>query len=301
MISGVYAPDELERSLSLREHVGPTQDVLYVLAVDRPAEVLADLSQQRALVHDDLFVPEQLQQRISLHAGVFNQGPRQVRGVPQHVVGDGCLQGLAPFLQQRLTSRACFGQRMRKSARKIFAHQGIAGISNQQYLAAGVEQTPGGDVCIDVLAPNAVVVTADRGPLAVKRIGREIVSRMGAQARAAPIRIKSGALRHALPVRDLLVSPDQSILFDGVLVQAAALINGSTIVRETQVLPGFVYCRLELPAPALIKAEGVLAETGGGGLAAELPYPRAASVRQLPAWIARKLARRAQALAILPT
>jgi hypothetical protein len=143
------------------------------------------------------------------------------------------------------------------------------------------------------------VLTADGDTVSVKHIGRQPVSQIGAPGRAVPIRIRSGALGQALPVRDLLLSPYQAILLDGLLVQAAALVNGSTIAREPH-MPSFVYYHLELPAPALITAEGVPAEAVNGERAAELPYPRAASRRQLPAFIGRKLARRAQALAILP-
>jgi hypothetical protein len=160
--------------------------------------------------------------------------------------------------------------------------------------------TPGGDVCIEDLAQDAIVLTADGAAVSVTGIGRQPVPQIDALAQAVPIRIRSGALGQGLPVRDLLLSPYQAVLLDGVLVQAAALINGSTIAREPHIPPSFVYCHLELPAPALITAEGVPAEAVNGERTVELPYPRAASRRQLPAFIGRKLARRAQALAILP-
>lgn len=178
--------------------------------------------------------------------------------------------------------------------------------------------TPDGFANVEDLAMGDPVLTADGEVAPVKWLGRQTVSTIFANPnRALPIRIRAGALDENLPVRDLLVSPCHAIFVDGVLVQAGALVNGSSIVREADVPTNFVYYHIELENHALILAEGVAAETfvdnvdrlafdnwdehqrlyPEGHTIQELPYPRAASARQVPGTIVRRLAERVSIVA----
>jgi hypothetical protein len=178
--------------------------------------------------------------------------------------------------------------------------------------------TPDGLVCVEQLAVGDKVLTSDGNTAPIRWVGRQTVSTaFGNPDRTLPIRIKAGALAPDLPTRDLLVSPCHAILVDGVLVHAGALVNGSTIVRETDVPKSFVYYHIELEDHSLILAEGVAAETfidnvdrmafdnwdehlklhPNGYSITEMPYARAASSRQVPAAIVRKLAARAGLIA----
>ena len=135
-------------------------------------------------------------------------------------------------------------------------------------------------------------------------IGRQTVTPFFAGELSLPVRIRTGALGENAPSRDLLVSHDHALLVDGVLVQAGALINGTSIVRESDVPGTFVYYHVEVDDHSLILAENVPAETfvdnvdrarfdnwheyealyPAGKNIAEMPYPRAKAHRQVPAW-----------------
>jgi len=178
--------------------------------------------------------------------------------------------------------------------------------------------TPRGSRNVEDFAIGDEVLTAEGKVAPVKWVGRLTVASVFAnRSRALPIRIHAGALGENLPVRDLLVSPCHAIFLEGVLVQAGALVNGTTIVRETDVPSSFVYYHIELEDHSLILAEGVAAETfvdnvdrlafdnwdehvrlyPDGGAIKELPYARASSARQVPASVTSKLASRVAAVA----
>ncbi len=74
-----------------------------------------------------------------------------------------------------------------------------------------------------------------------------------------PILIMGGALGSGLPWRDLVVSPDHAMYFQGHLIPAKALLNGFTIrqLKRTHV----TYYHVELPSHAVIFAEGAAAES----------------------------------------
>ncbi len=177
--------------------------------------------------------------------------------------------------------------------------------------------TPDGGKSVEMLEPGDLVLTTNGGAAPVRWLGRQTISTFFAdKQRVLPIRIKAGALAPNTPVRDLLVSPDHAIFIDGALIHAGALVNGTSIIQESNVPRIFTYYHVELDAHALIFAEGALAESfvdnvdrlGFDNWAAheaafplgkaiqELPYPRAKSRRQVPVAIRVLLAERAEAI-----
>src|SRR5262249_34866946 len=162
-----------------------------------------------------------------------------------------------------------------------------------------------------------LVLATDGRACPITWIGQQTVStRFGDPLRVLPIRIRAGALGENVPCRDLLVTPDHALLVDDVLVQAGALVNGTSIVRERNVPERFTYYHVELDDHSLILAENTPAETfvdnidrlafdnwaehealyPGGKAIVEMRYPRAKSHRQLPILIKRRLEARAAGL-----
>ena len=184
------------------------------------------------------------------------------------------------------------------------------------FLAGTSIATPSGPKNIEDLRAGDLVLTAEGQEVAARWIGVQTVSTVFADAlRVLPIRIKAGALAQNVPSRDLLVSPDHALFIEGVLVQAGALVNGSTITREAHLPSTFTYYHLETADHSLILAENTPAETfidnvdrmafdnwrehealGEGEPILEMSYPRAKSQRQVPTAIRRRLTERAEAL-----
>ena len=171
-------------------------------------------------------------------------------------------------------------------------------------------RTPTGERPVETLRAGDPVLTADGRTLPVRWVGRTRVSRISADPiRLLPIRITAGALADNIPARDLLLSPGHAVLVDGVLIHAAALVNGTTILRDHAAPVVFTYYHVELDTHALLLAEGAPAESFLDGAedmaftnwadrvppdaAEELSYPRAKALRQIPPATRTRLAARA--------
>ncbi|MCB8883972.1 Hint domain-containing protein [Acidisoma cellulosilytica] len=170
-------------------------------------------------------------------------------------------------------------------------------------------RTPAGDLPVEELKIGDVIVTAHGEVKPVRWIGVNTVStRFADPLRVAPIRIKAGALGNDLPYKDLLVSPDHAMFMDGCLVQAGAMVNGLSIVRETDMPSTFKYYHIEVENHCLVLAEGAPTETfvdnvdrmgfdnwdeyealGIKESIPEMDYPRAQSARQIPSQIRMKI------------
>jgi autotransporter-associated beta strand protein len=185
------------------------------------------------------------------------------------------------------------------------------------FMAGTMIATPEGEAAVETLKRGDLVLTAMGDVRPVAWLGRQTVAaRFADPVRNFPIRIKACALSENIPSRDLLVSPDHALLVEDVLVHAGALVNGTTIVRETIVPETFIYYHVELDDHSLILAENVPAETfidnvdrmnfdnwaehealyPDGKPIEDMPFPRAKGRRQVPMHIRAALEARAKAI-----
>ena len=165
------------------------------------------------------------------------------------------------------------------------------------FLAGARVRTVDGEWPIETLSAGDIIVTRREGfdgLRPVRWIGRNLVS--DADLRAEP-----------------LLSPRHALLYEDLLIQAQALVNGASVTREVSADTPFVYYHIELDTHALILAENVEAETflesvgvlefdnwrdrAAPDVSAraidELPFPRVTSARQLPQHVCDALAARA--------
>jgi hypothetical protein len=171
-------------------------------------------------------------------------------------------------------------------------------------------RTPVGEVAVEDLKIGDAVTTIEGTVAPVKWIGRQTISTLFADpVRVLPIRVSSGAIADNVPARDLLVSPDHALLVYGALVNAGALVNGTSITRERNVPVTFTYYHVELHDHSLILAENTPAETfidnaerwafdnweehealyPDAEPIREMPYPRAKAARQVPVAVRARL------------
>jgi hypothetical protein len=130
------------------------------------------------------------------------------------------------------------------------------------YLQGTMIGTPAGERAVESLQPGDLVTTLDGTAKKVKWIGhRSYEAEFGAtQAFVRPVVFKAGSLGAGLPVRDLKVSPQHAVLVDGVMIPAAALVNGASIVRDES-KTDVTYFHIEMEGHEAIFAEGAPAET----------------------------------------
>jgi Hint domain len=185
------------------------------------------------------------------------------------------------------------------------------------FMAGTLIGTPDGELTVESLKRGDRVLTQDGRVATVDWLGIQTISmRFADKLRVQPIRIRAGAIAENVPSRDLLVSSDHAILVEGALIQAGALVNGTSIVREANVPMTFTYYHVEVDDHSLILAENTPAETfvdnvdrlgfdnwaehealyPNGKPITELPYPRAKSHRQVPVSTRVMLAARAEAI-----
>lgn len=136
------------------------------------------------------------------------------------------------------------------------------------FLKGTLIDTDRGAVAIESLVPGDQVVGSN-GLGTVKWVGWRHYSALflntPEKRRAClPIRVSAGALGVNMPSHDLRVSPWHHLLVDGMLVRANDLVNGTSVVQETNTTE-FTYYHVELERFDVISAHGVYSESWSDG------------------------------------
>ncbi len=126
-------------------------------------------------------------------------------------------------------------------------------------------RTTRGECKIEDLRIGDLVLTIGRGAQPIEWIARRHYS-LAPNKRwtrsIRPVRIARGALAPNVPQADLFVSQGHNLFFDGALIRACDLLNGTTIaVARCQGLSEIDYFHIKVAAHDAIFAEGTPSET----------------------------------------
>lgn len=196
----------------------------------------------------------------------------------------------------------------------------LASAQRNCFVAGTRIDTPNGTRLVETLQAGDFVMVAGGSARIIRWVGRAPVSQIFADPlKLLPIRIRAGALGEGSPRRDLLVSAGHAIYVSGLLVHAAAMVNGRSILRETDMPLVFTYHHIELDTHDLLMAEGTPAESflqsttdlvesdwakddlarradlPESGPMEQMAFPRVKAARQLPVALRDMLTARADA------
>ncbi len=123
-------------------------------------------------------------------------------------------------------------------------------------------RTPHGALPVEALAPGDRVVLSGGGTRPIRWIGSRTIdlARHPEPDAVRPLRIAADAFGPGLPVRDLFLSPDHAVLWDGVLIPVKHLVNGSGI-RPDATARQVRYPHVELDRHDTLLAEGLAVES----------------------------------------
>lgn len=179
------------------------------------------------------------------------------------------------------------------------------------FLSGTLIETPAGARAVEALAIGDLVVAADGRSVPVKWIGRQTLNKFRHGAHRQPVRIRAGALGDGIPHADLTVTADHGMVMDGFVINASALVNGTTIdwVPSAELPDNFTVYHIETDAHDVILANGAPSETyidyagrrafdnyqdyldlyGAERIIPEMPAPRISARRHVPAEIRQRL------------
>jgi len=184
--------------------------------------------------------------------------------------------------------------------------------STNACFAVGTQiSTPDGACAVETLAIGDMITTASGDVVPVKWVGAQTFSTRFAALGRDLVRNSAGALGDGLPKIDLTLTADHGMILDGLVINASALVNGTTIdfVPMSDLPDSVTVYHIETEAHDVILANGAASETfldsagramfnnhaeylglyGVERIIPEMPAPRINAQRLLPETIKARL------------
>ncbi|CBV42550.2 Hint domain-containing protein [Halomonas elongata] len=179
------------------------------------------------------------------------------------------------------------------------------------FAAGTLVATLEGEVAVETLQIGDSILTANGETASVRWVGRHTVSNASSDPNRQPVRVRAGALGDGKPYQDLVVTAGHGLVIDGLVINAAVLVNGSTIdyMPWDELNELVTYYHIETKNHEVILANGVEAETyidyvdrqtfdnyteyvalyGHETRVVEMPHHRVSARRLLPQAICKRL------------
>ncbi len=135
---------------------------------------------------------------------------------------------------------------------------------NVCFLAGTHIATPDGERRVETLRAGDLVLTLVNETLVAKPITwvgyqHTIIAGEAANERY-PVRIRAGAFNDNEPKRDLLVTPEHCVFYQGVLIPVRMLINGGSIIVDRSIR-AYTYYHIELETHGILLSENLTTES----------------------------------------
>ncbi|WP_086644688.1 Hint domain-containing protein [Acetobacter sp. DsW_063] len=136
------------------------------------------------------------------------------------------------------------------------------------FLAQSMISTPDGEVAVEDIKVGDDVITFDPSSDAksVSKVtwagSKQIVISSGLPDDEAgyPVRVIKDAIADGVPHKDMLVTPEHCLFFDGFFVPVRMLVNGKSIFYDKS-YKSYEYFHIETENHSIVSADGVLTET----------------------------------------
>ena len=152
----------------------------------------------------------------------------------------------------------------RASAVKTFPMSDRSGVLTC-FLPGVMIATPDGERAVETLRAGDAVLAVEHGRQVIRRLvwaGSDpvVVPDDRCEAERLPVRIRRDALADGVPHADLLVTPEHCLLLEGRFVPARMLVNGRSVVIETE-MRSYTAHHIETEPHAIIMANGAPTES----------------------------------------
>ncbi|MBB2163971.1 hypothetical protein HLH26_05360 [Gluconacetobacter sp. 1b LMG 1731] len=134
------------------------------------------------------------------------------------------------------------------------------------FLAGTMIRTPTGDVAVEELSTGDTILAYVDGQPVARTIVWAGMARVHVRPRPAgdeagwPLRIVKDAFADGVPYKDMLITSEHCLFFDGAFVPARMLVNGQSIFYDRSI-PAYAYYHIETEGHAVVMADGVLTES----------------------------------------